>query len=259
MEKSPVVLITGASSGIGAALARAYDARGARLALLARRKEKLATIARECSNATAIACDVDVDGSVTDAFREALSIFGRIDIVIGNAGISVPGVVDRLSLDDFRRQFETNVMGAVRTAKAAIAPLRDTRGRLGIVGSVNGYISLPGFAAYGMSKFAVRALCDALRGELKKDGVSVTHIAPGFVESEIRLREGKDPIPSWIVVKGERAAAEIVHAMQRRRANAVITGHGRAFVALQRSVPSLVDKLVELNAGRIVDSLETFE
>ncbi len=223
---------------------------------MARRVDKLASLARECENATAIACDVDSDESVTEAFRETLSIFGRLDVVIANAGISVPGTVERLSVDDFRRQFETNVLGAVRTAKAAIVPLRETRGRIGIVGSVNGYISLPGFAAYGMSKFAVRALCDALRGELKKDGISVTHLAPGFVESEIRLRSGRDPVPSWIVVKGDRAAKEIVVAMQRRRANAVITGHGRAFVALQRRAPGLVDKLVQLGADRIVDSLE---
>lgn len=256
MEKSPVVVITGASSGIGAAVAKAYDARGARLALLARRKDKLSSLAKSCANATAIACDVDQDDSVRDAFREALSVFGRIDVVIANAGISVPGTVENLSIGDFKRQFETNVIGAVRTVKAAIEPLRETRGRLGVVGSVNGYISLPGFAAYGMSKFAVRALCDSLRGELKKDGVSVTHIAPGFVESEIRERAGRDPMPSWLVVKGDDAAKEIVEAMNRRRANAVITGHGRMFVKLQQRAPKLVDKLVLLSADRIVGSLE---
>ena len=259
MEKSPVVVITGASSGIGAALAKVHDARGARLALMARRKDKLTALAKSCANALAIACDVDDDDSVRNAFGEAVAVFGRIDIVIANAGISVPGTVERLTMDDFRRQFETNVLGVVRTAKAAIEPLRETRGRLGIVGSVNGYISLPGFAAYGMSKFAVRALCDSLRGELKKDGVSVTHIAPGFVASEIRLREGKDPVPAWIVAKGEDAAVEIVRAMQRRRSNAVITGHGRVFVKLQQRAPKLVDRLVLLGADRILGSLETFE
>jgi short-subunit dehydrogenase len=249
--KSQVVLITGASSGIGAALARAYDRRGARLALLARRKDKLTALARECGNATAIACDVDIDESVEAAFREALGVFGRLDVVVANAGISVPGTVERLSIDDFRRQMETNVLGAVRTAKAAIAPLRETKGRLGIVGSVNGYLSLPGFSAYAMSKFAVRALCDALRGELRKDGISVTHIAPGFVESEIRLKDGQDPIPSWIIMKGKDAAEEIVAGLERRKANAIITAHGRAFVALQRRAPKMVDKLIELNAARI--------
>jgi short-subunit dehydrogenase len=185
--------------------------------------------------------------------------FGRIDVVVANAGISVPGTVEGLSIGDFRRQMETNVLGAVRTAKAAIGPLRETRGRLGIVGSVNGYISLPGFSAYAMSKFAVRALCDALRGELKKDGVSVTHLAPGFVESEIRGKDGRDPIPSWLVMKGDDAAREIVRALQRRKSNAVITGHGRAFVKLQQRAPKLVDKLVWLGADRILASLDSLE
>ena len=259
MQKSSVVVITGASSGIGAALAKAYDAKGARLALLARRKDRLTELARACANATAIECDVDDDASVANAFLEANGIFGRIDVVVANAGISVPGTVEGLSIDDFRRQMETNVLGAVRTAKAAIGPLRETRGRLGVVGSVNGYISLPGFSAYAMSKFAVRALCDALRGELKKDGVSVTHLAPGFVQSEIRGKEGRDPIPSWLVMKGEDAAREIVRALQRRKSNAVITGHGRAFVKLQQRAPRLVDKLVWLGADRILASLDSLE
>ncbi|CAN5215441.1 hypothetical protein BH09MYX1_BH09MYX1_09280 [soil metagenome] len=161
---SQVVLVTGASSGIGAAVAREYDRRGARVALLARRVDRIEALAHELRDAKAIVCDVCDDASVERAFAEALNAFGRLDVVIANAGVGINGTVESLSIDDFRRQMETNVFGAVRTVKSAIAPLRMTRGKVALVGSVSGYIALPATAPYAMSKFALRALAEALAG-----------------------------------------------------------------------------------------------
>ena len=123
------VLITGASSGIGAALAREYDKRGARVALLARRTDKLAEVARKVPGAVPIACDVTDDASVQRAVREALAAFGDLDVVVANAGIGIMGSVEELSIDDYRRQFETNVFGVLRTAKASLGTLKRTSGR----------------------------------------------------------------------------------------------------------------------------------
>lgn len=257
---SEAVLITGASSGIGAALAREYDRRGARIALLARRTDRIEGLAAELREAKAIRCDVCDDASVTEAFAEALAAFGRLDVVIANAGIGVNGTVEELSLDDFRRQFETNVFGALRTAKAAIAPLRATRGRLALVGSISGYLSLPTTGAYAMSKFSVRALAEALSAELAADGISVTHIAPGFIESEIRrvdnqgdLREERrDPIPSFLVMPAKVAAKQMADAIDARRAELVVTLHGKTAAFLATRFPHSMHSAARFAAKKIV-------
>lgn len=265
MQKAPVVVVTGASSGIGEAIAREYARRGARLVLLARRRERLEELARECpAGALALACDVTDDGDVERAFAAALREFGRIDVVVANAGIAVSGSVERLSMAEYRRQLETNVYGVLRAAKAAIGPLRSTRGRLAIVGSVNGYVSLPGYSAYSMSKFAARALAESLGAELAIDGVSVTHVAPGFVASEIRktdrtgrVRDGaKDPIPAFLTMSAERAARDIVRGIEARKPEIVVTNHGKVFTFLERHAPRFVHGVLRLAAPRIMLSAD---
>ncbi len=258
-----VVLITGASSGIGAALAREYDTRGARVALLARRTDRIAALAAELRDARAIRCDVCDDDSVQQAFDETEEKFGRIDVVVANAGIGVNGPVEKLSIDDFRRQMETNFFGVVRTAKAAIAPLRESKGRLALIGSVNGYLSLPGIAPYAMSKFAVRALAEALSAELARDGIAVTHVAPGFIESEIRrvdnagsYQEGKrDPIPSFLVMPAAVAAKQIADAIESREPEVVLTRFGRAGTWVTRRFPNSLRRVTKLVAERILETV----
>jgi short-subunit dehydrogenase len=257
-----VVFITGASSGIGAALAREYARRGADLALAARRTDRLDTLARALASggrrALVLACDVTRDGDLETAAARTREAFGRIDVVVANAGFGVVGPVARLTLDDFRRQFETNVFGVLRTIYATLDDLRHSRGHLAILGSVSGHLATPGGAPYAMSKFAVRALAESLRHELRPAGIGVTLISPGFVESEIRLvdnqgrlrTEGHDAAPAWLRMDVDRAARKIVRAIDRRRREAVITGHGKAAVFLQRHVPGLMSALVGLSGYR---------
>ncbi|HXD97942.1 MAG TPA: SDR family NAD(P)-dependent oxidoreductase, partial [Candidatus Acidoferrum sp.] len=182
-----VVLITGASSGIGAALAREFARQGADVVLLARRADRLAALAREIEGtgrrALVVTADVTVDGDLDRAVASTEAAFGRLDVVIANAGFGVVGPVESLTLDDYRRQFETNVFGVLRTVQATLTLLKASRGRLVILGSVAGHIATPGSSPYSMSKFAVRALAEALGHELAPTGVSVTLISPGFVES----------------------------------------------------------------------------
>jgi len=178
--------------------------------------------------------------------------FGRLDVAVANAGFGVVGPVARLTLDDYRRQFETNVFGVLRTIYAALPEVRRARGRLVVIGSVSGHIATPGSSPYAMSKFAVRALAEALGHELAADGVSVTLVSPGFVESDIRrvdnegvLREtSPDPAPSFLRMPAARAARQIVRAVARRRREVVITGHGKAFVFLHRHAPWLTSFVI---------------
>jgi len=164
------VLITGASSGIGEGLAREHARRGDRVALLARRRERLEalqqTLRAQGAEVSIHTGDVCRDGDVAAVVRELAADGIGIDIVYANAGFGVAGALQRLTLDDYQRQFDTNVFGMLRTIYESLDALRATRGTLVLVGSVAGHVAAPGSSAYSMSKFAVRALAEAVRGDL---------------------------------------------------------------------------------------------
>jgi short-subunit dehydrogenase len=244
------VLITGASSGIGEELAGQLAAAGARLTLTARRKELLERLAQKISATgrpapLVVPADVTRDGDLEHAVAEAVRAYGKLDVVIANAGFGVVGALKKLSLEDYRRQFETNVFGVLRTLYAALPEVEKTRGNMAIVGSVSGWAASPGASAYSMSKFAVRSLANAITPELGLAGIKVTLISPGFVASDIRridnrgtLHEGaKDPIPEWLVMATDKACRQILRAVARGQREAIITTHGKLLVVLERFTP----------------------
>jgi len=250
------VLITGASSGIGAGLACEYARLGARVTLAARRLERLQEVAARVDElggeALAVACDVTDRSQLDEAVSAAVERFGGLDHVVANSGFGVAGAVHKLDVEDFKRQFDTNVFGVLRTYYASREALVESRGCFAIVGSVNGYTPLPGVAAYCMSKHAVHGLAGALRHELSPRGVAVVLLVPGFVDSEIRQvdndgvyhQQAGDPIPMWLSMRTPIAARKMVRAIKRRRKEAVITAHGKILVLLQRHTPWVLDFLI---------------
>ena len=243
-------LITGASSGIGEEVARQLCRAGAKVTLAARRRERMESLAREIiasgnAEPLVVECDVAREGDVERAVAESVARWGKLDGVFANAGFGVVGPFAKLSLEDYRRQFETNVFGVLRTIYAALPEVEKAKGHVVIVGSVTGWIASPGASAYSMSKFAVRALANAIAPELRPLGVKVTLVSPGFVDSEIRrvdnqgrLQAGaKDPIPAWLVMSTEKAVRQILRAVARGKREAIITGHGKILVALERFAP----------------------
>jgi short-subunit dehydrogenase len=254
--RGTVTFITGASSGIGAALAREIARHGGDLALAARREERLQVLSEEIRGmgrrALALKCDVTRDCDMEEAAAKVREEFGQIDYVIANAGFGVIGKIEKLSLEDYRHQFETNVLGVLRTIKATQGDLIASSGCLAIIGSVNGYIAQPGLSAYSMSKFAVHGLADALRHELRPHGVGVVHIVPGFIDTEIRKvdnkgvyhPEARDRVPPWLRMPAEEAARQIADAIFKRQNTRVVTGLGKVSVFIQRHIPALLSFFV---------------
>jgi len=254
------VLITGASSGIGEALAHEFAKLGGHLTLIARRKSRLEETTVQLKQSypnqrfLVQVADVTSDESIRVAVAESIKYNGPLDVVIANAGFGVAGKLIDLKMEDYRRQFETNIFGVLRTIKETVPSLKSTRGRLAVVGSVNGYVSLPGISPYAMSKFSIRALCDALYHELLPLGISVSHIAPGFVVSEIRRvnnqgefkNKARDPIPLWIQMDSQTASQKIAKAIYRRQRERILTGHGWWIVRIYRFFPWIVCCLIKI-------------
>jgi short-subunit dehydrogenase len=244
------VLITGASSGIGEELAWQLSQLDARLTLTARRRELLDALAERIRKSgkaapVVITADVTLDDDLPSAVSEAVRAYKRLDIVIANAGFGVVGPFRKLTVDDFRRQFETNVFGLLRTVYAALPAIEESHGNVVLIGSVAGWAASAGASPYAMSKFAVRALANAITPELGLSGVKVTLVSPGFVDSNIRRvdnqgmfhESAKEPIPARFVMPTDKAVRQILGAVARGQREAIITGHGKALVALSRFAP----------------------
>ena len=257
--KNQVVLITGASAGIGAALAEEFASQGANLVLLARRTERLTTVANRIDSTgekvLTVTCDVTKDGDLEQAVELAHKKFNRkVDIAIANAGWSLKGNLEDITVADYRRQWETNVFGVLRTIYATLDDLKETQGRLVVISSVKSYISLAGDSPYSSSKYALRALCESLSGELAPYGVSVTHVCPGYVATEIRRIDTRgvfhddwqDHVSPKLIVSAKKTAQHIVKAIHRRQREQVLTSYGKFIVLLKRYTPGLVSWLISM-------------
>ena len=256
-----VVVITGASSGIGEALARECAARGARVVLAARSAEKIEAVARDLraagrGSALAVPTDVTKPDQVRRLFETVEREWGGVDVLVNNAGFGVWGAIERLPLDLIRENFETNVFAAVSCAQAAIPHLRRRRGCLVNIESVAALRGLPVAGAYAATKHALHAFSESLRAELAADGVRVLSVCPGIIETNFHVnRKHVGPRtqtgPDWLAMPADRCARQIARALETGRRQVVITWHGWFLALAQRIAPRLLDVLIAANYHRL--------
>jgi short-subunit dehydrogenase len=216
--RGPVVFLTGASSGLGEALAAHYAKQGATLGITARRQSELDRVAAALAPATVATYAVDVRDAdaMAAAGRDFIARHGLPDIVIANAGVSRGTLAEHAEdLAGFRDVFDTNVLGIVHTFHPFMTPMREAkRGTLVGIASVAGFRGLPGAAAYSASKAAAMTLLESLRVELRGSGVSVVTIAPGYVATPMTAR---NPYRMPFLMDPDRAAASMARAIARRK------------------------------------------
>ncbi|WP_217140811.1 SDR family NAD(P)-dependent oxidoreductase [Streptomyces sp. AC627_RSS907] len=181
-----VVLVTGASSGIGRATARALSKAGARVAVGGRRADRLASLAREASGEMLVLeMDVTDARSVRDAVAATVERFGALDVVVNNAGVMLSGAILGADITEWTRMVETNLLGSMYTVHAALPHLLASKGTVVQISSTSGRISSAASGAYAATKFGITAFSEALRQEVTEQGVRVVVIEPGFVSTEL--------------------------------------------------------------------------
>jgi short-subunit dehydrogenase len=252
--KDKVVVITGASSGIGKALAYEFASRGASLVLAARRIDRLQQIKNDLPNARmlTIQADVSQEHDCQNLINQAVSTYGRIDVLINNAGISMRALFAELELSVIKKLMDVNFWGTVYCTKSALPHLLKTKGTVVGVISIAGYVGLPARTGYSASKYAIRGFLDALRVENLKTGLHVLVAAPGFTASEVREAaltqdgslQGQTPRDESKMMTAEKCAWHIANAVKKRKRELILTFvEGKLSVFLGKFWPGLLDRL----------------
>src|SRR6186713_3455125 len=250
------VILTGASEGIGRALALALASRGARLVLAARDRERLETLAQECrgrgAEARALPTDVTNQQDCEWLVAEAVNAFGGIDVVIHNAGITMWSRFDALQdLSIFERLMDVNYLAPVRLTALSLPHLKASRGLIVAVASLAGLTGVPERSAYSGSKHAMIGFFDSLRIELAGTGVDVSVVAPDFVVTEIHKRAigpdgeplGTSPMQQSKLMTAPECARQIVRAMEKRQRLLVMSARGKLGRWLKLLAPTLIDRM----------------
>ncbi|MGB5303176.1 MAG: SDR family oxidoreductase [Gemmatimonadota bacterium] len=248
--KNHTVLVTGGSRGIGREISLRLAREGARVALMARSRADLETIAAECraegSRALIIPGDVGSEADCAVAVRSSHSEFGSIDMLVANAGISMLSAFEDLEdLESLERVMRVNYLGAVHCTRHALPHLIASRGRIVAVSSLTGLTGVPTRTGYAASKHAMRGFFDSLRIELRRHGVSVTVAYPGFVDTGIRERavgEGTGR-GSGRPMSAPECANRILDAAVHRRREVVMTAKGQLGRWMKLVAPDLVDRI----------------
>src|SRR6478609_2999351 len=215
--ENKVVVVTGGTDGIGRALIDQLIPLGAKVATCGRHYDKLYNLQREYSNVLlhAVTCDVSIEKECQRFIESTVNTFGKIDILINNAGVSMRALVKDLDVDVIRKVMDVNFFGAVYCTKHAMPSIIENQGTIVGVSSIAGYRGLPGRSAYSASKFALQGWLEALRIELMDDNVNVMWVCPGFTASNIRFAardaEGKPQGDSTMEEGEMMSAAEVAH------------------------------------------------
>lgn len=256
--RNKVVVITGASKGIGAELARQFAALGARLVLAARNTAELEAVAADCNklgaSAITMKCDVALERDCQAVMSGAALAFGGIDVLVNNAGATMWAYFEEIDdMSILERIMQVNYMGAVYCTRHALPYLRQSRGVLCGVASLAGKTGVPTRTGYAASKHAMTGFFDSLRIELDGSGVAVTMIYPGFVSTGIRENatgpDGKpiqvSPVKEGEVMGVEECARIIVKAIETRKREVVMTARGKIGLWLKLFAPALIDRIAK--------------
>jgi len=245
-----IVLITGASQGIGAACAQALRERGARLALIARSEENLRRIAGP--DDLVLPGDITVPADRQRSVQLALRHFGKIDILINNAGVGLYAPSWNAPMDEVRRMYELNLFAPLALIQLVTPSMRTRRDGIVVnVASIAGKVTLPWLTLYSASKYALGSLTDGLRMELRRDGIHAMTVCPGYVSTQFQdhVLTGQPPDhvrrTKWFKITPERCAQDIVKGIERRARTVVTPASGWAFIVLQRLLPNWVDRKLE--------------
>jgi short-subunit dehydrogenase len=255
--KNKVVLITGASSGIGKACAIELAKRGANLVLAARQYVTLCEITADLEKtygirAIAVQTDVSNEDDCKHLIKQAMITFERIDVLINNAGLSMRALFNDLDLSVLKNLMDVNFWGTVYCTKHALPEILKSKGTIVGVSSIAGYRGLPGRTGYSASKFAMNGFMEALRTELLKTGVHVMVACPGFTTSNIRVAalskdgnaHGETSMEEGKMMSSAQVAENIIDGIVAGKRTLVMTGQGKLTVWLNKLFPAVADNLV---------------
>ncbi len=264
--ENKVVVITGASSGIGEAMAFLYAAQGACVVLGARSTEKLQLIAGDirAKGGRAAFCRVDVTdpAECRELIETAVRTFGGVDVLICNAGISMRALFDDVELDVLHRLMDVNFWGTVNCCKYALPYLQATRGSIVGISSVAGLHGLPGRTGYSASKYAMTGFLETLRIENLKKGLHVMIACPGFTASNVRFaaltadgtQQGETPRDEAKMMTPEQVARIVARGIRRRKRLCLMEAEGRATHFVKKFAPAFLDRMFYMVMAREPDS-----
>ncbi len=254
--KDKVVIITGASSGIGLACAKAFCREKAKLVLAARSIDKLTEIVNELDSGgercIAVKTDVTVEEDCKNLIQQAVAKFGKIDILVNNAGISMRAIFDEVEIQVLKRVMDVNFWGTVYCTKYALPYIQQTKGTIAGVSSLAGFHGLPGRTAYSASKFAIHGLLESIRTENIRKGVHVLVLAASFTASNIRKNaldaqgnpQRETPRNEEKLSSPEKVAKNLIRSIRKKKRNRIMSIEGQLMVLFQRIIPALTDWVI---------------